>query len=38
MIRDIAIAALFSVGCILLYLFVRWAVAFCAAFFVAGSI
>ena len=36
--REIAIAALFSVGCILLYLFAKWAVAFCAAFFVAGSI
>lgn len=36
--REIAIAALFSVGCILLYLLAKWVVAWCAAFFVAGSI
>lgn len=38
MIRDIAMAVILTLICIVVYLFARWAVAFCAAFFVAGSI
>ena len=38
MIRDIAMAVLLTLICIIVYLLTRWVVAWCAAFFVAGSI